>query len=65
MFAEGEMIKNVPMSHQYHAFHNPPPATPADVRTALESDDVGDTLKCHGGVRYTATATGESRKIST
>ena len=44
MFAEGGMIKNVPMSHQHHTFHNPPPATPAGVRMALENDDVSGAL---------------------
>jgi hypothetical protein len=47
--ADGEMIENVPMSHQHHTFHNPPPATPADVRTALESDDVSRALNAMVG----------------
>jgi len=44
MFAKGEMIKNVPMSHQHHTFYNPPPATPANVRMALDSNDVSGAL---------------------
>ena len=49
MFAEGEVIENVSMSHQQHTLHNSPPATPADVRTALESDDVSSALNAMVG----------------
>ena len=32
------------MGHEHHTFHNPPPATPADVRTALDRDDLSGAL---------------------
>lgn len=28
------------MSHEHRTFHNPPPATPADVKTAFDRDDI-------------------------
>jgi hypothetical protein len=29
------------MSHEHHTFHNPPSATPTDVRRALDRNDIG------------------------
>ncbi|WP_247662822.1 hypothetical protein [Micromonospora sp. U21] len=32
------------MRHEHHVFHNPPPAVPADVRTALDRGDLSRAL---------------------
>ncbi|WBB69038.1 hypothetical protein [Micromonospora sp. WMMD812] len=32
------------MGHEHHIFHNPPPATPAGVRAALDRDDIVGAL---------------------
>jgi hypothetical protein len=32
------------MGHEHHVFHNPPPTTPADVRTALHRGDLPRAL---------------------
>jgi hypothetical protein len=46
------------VGHQHHVFHNPPPATPADVRAALERDDLPGALDAmvgsvlHGGAEW-------------
>jgi hypothetical protein len=37
------------MSHQHHTFHNPPSATPADVRTALDREDISAALNAMVG----------------
>jgi hypothetical protein len=33
-------LKMLVMSHERHTFHNPPSATPSDVRDALDRDDI-------------------------
>jgi hypothetical protein len=34
----------VPVRHENRVFHNPPPATPAEVRAALDRGDLADAL---------------------
>jgi len=38
------MIEDEGMAHEHRTFHNPPPATPADVRAALDRDDLPSAL---------------------
>lgn len=37
------------MGHEHHTFHNPPSATPTDVRSALEREDIGAALSAMVG----------------
>jgi hypothetical protein len=37
------------VSHQHRVFHNPPPATPADVREALDRGDLPNALNAMVG----------------
>jgi hypothetical protein len=43
------IIEDGGMTHQHHTFHNPPPATPAEVRAALDRGDLSGALNAMVG----------------
>jgi hypothetical protein len=43
------MIEDVPVSHEHRTFHKPASATPGDVRTALDREDISSALEAMVG----------------